>query len=215
MKNYFLNPETMDISELINYIISLHKKFVPYFNIKNARMKNDINTNYATLLEKEVLPEVGLSIEQVYSELSYYSQGILKWNHPGAMININPPPTIQSVAAASYISMYNGNGAQDMSCGYLLTTELAVIKMISQLAGLDYTKSGGIFTFGGKSTNLHALKHGIQRVNPDAIDEGIKDDIVVFSSEQGHPCHREVCGWLGIGEKNCIRISTDSMGVIN
>ena len=215
MKELFLNPETMNISQIIDGIEILHRKFSRYFDIENPRMKNDIHENYAAILEKEVLPEEGIDIEKVYDDLSFYAQGILKWNHHGAMINVNPPATLPSVAATSYVSMYNGNGAQDMSCGYLLTTELIVIKMLCQLAGLDYKVAGGIFTFGGKSTNLHALKHGIQRACPDAIDNGIKDDIVTFSSKQGHPCHSEVCGWLGIGEKSCIRIPADRMGIID
>jgi glutamate/tyrosine decarboxylase-like PLP-dependent enzyme len=215
VKELFLNPETMNIAQVIDGIQILHKKFSRYFDIENPRMKNGICENYAVLVEKEVLPHEGFDIEKVYDDLSFYAQGILKWNHHGAMINVNPPVTLPSVAAASYVSLYNGNGAQDMSCGYLLTTELIVIKMLCQLVGLDYKVAGGIFTFGGKSTMLHALKHGIQRVSPDAIENGLKDEIVMFASDQGHPCHSEVCGWLGIGEKNCIRIPADRMGVID
>lgn len=215
MEKYFLDPKTMDIHQILDDMQMLHEKFSHYFNLESPRMQNSISANYASLLEKEVLPEDETSVEKVFDDLSYYSQGILKWNHYGAMININPPPTLASVAAASYVSIYNGNGAQDMSCGYLLTTELAVVKMLCQLVGLDNKKAGGIFTFGGKSTNLHALKHGIQRVRPDAIYNGFdKDEIVTFSSKQGHPCHSEVCGWLGIGENNCIRISTNFLGEI-
>ncbi|MCL2134332.1 MAG: pyridoxal-dependent decarboxylase [Candidatus Bathyarchaeota archaeon] len=215
VKELFLNPETMNIDQVIDGIQSLHKKFLRYFDVENPRMKNDIHKKYAAILEKEILPEKETSIEKVYEDLSFYAQGILKWNHHGTMININPPATLPSIAATSYVSLYNGNGAQDIACGYLLTTELIVIKMLCQLVGLDYKVAGGIFTFGGKSTNLHALKHGIQRVSPDAIENGIKDEIVAFTSTQGHPCLPEVCGWLGIGEKNCIRIPTNQMGVID
>lgn len=216
MDNNFLDPQTMDMKQVIDGMQMLHEKFSHYFDVESPRTQNTISDNYATLLEKEVLPEDGISVEKVFDDLSYYSQGILKWNHYGAMININPPPTLPSVAAASYVSMYNGNAAQDMSCGYLLTTELAVVKMLCQLVGLDHKVAGGIFTFGGKSTNLHALKHGIQRVKSDAIINGVeKNEIVMFSSKQGHPCHSEVCGWLGIGESNCIRIPTNFLGEID
>lgn len=62
---------------------------------------------------------------------------------------------------------------------------------------------------------MHAVKHGIQRINKDFRKTGIKDDIIVFSNTQGHICHVEVCGWLGIGENNCKRIKTDPMGVVD
>lgn len=211
-ENLFLNPETMNIEELVRGITTLHENFSEYFDVKNSRMKNDIKVNYSELIKDENIPNVGKNIEEIYKKLAFYSQGMLKWNHPGAMININPPVTLASVAAASYISMYNGNGAQDMSCGYMLSTELSVIKMISSLVGIDHKNSGGIFTFGGKSTNLHALKHGIQRVQPDAIEKGVEKNIICLTSTQGHPCHREVAGWLGIGEENCKKILTDSFG---
>jgi glutamate/tyrosine decarboxylase-like PLP-dependent enzyme len=205
----------MDIEFLLNLMCELHAKFGRYFDVENSRMRNSIEGNYASILDREVLSEEGSSVNSVFEDLSFYAQGMLKWNHPGALVNVNPPPTLPSVAAASYVSLYNMNGAQDLSCGYLLVTELAVVKMICQLVGIDYKTSGGVFTFGGKSTILHALKHGIQRIDPEAVDYGIKDEIVAFSSTQGHPCHLEVGGWLGIGEKNCLRISTDEQGIIN
>ena len=215
MNDYFLDPQTMDISLIKSGIEKLHTEFSKYFDIDSPRMKNTISDKYCTILEKENLEQKGKSPDEVYKSLAYYSQGILKWNHSGALINVNPPVTLPSVVAAGYTSLYNCNGAQDMSCGYLLTTELAVIKMICQLAGLDEKKSGGIFTFGGKSTNLHALKHGLQRAFPDSVDKGVDGSVVTFSSKQGHPCHSEVCGWLGIGKEHCIRIPTDSMGIID
>ena len=214
-EKYFLDPNTMDISAITDGINMLHKEFSKYFDVENPRMKNDIKEKYKEILAREVLEQEGMEPEEFYKHLSYYSQGILKWSHPGALINVNPPATLPSVAAAGYVSLYNGNGAQDMSCGYLLTTELIVIKMLCQLVGLNPEVAGGIFTFGGKSTNLHALKHGIQRACPDAIDNGIHEDIVSFSSKQGHPCHSEVCGWLGTGKNSCIRIKTKEMGEID
>lgn len=212
IEKLFLNPKTMDIEDLLLDISNLHKHFSKYFNVDNARMKSEIQKNYINLIKDENLLNEGSNVEEIFKKLAFYSQGMLKWNHPGAMININPPAIFASVAAASYVSMYNGNAAQDMSCGYLLTTELIVIKMICDLVGLNHEKSGGIFTFGGKSTNLHALKHGIQRVAPNSIDEGIEKDIICFTSTQGHPCHTEVAGWLGIGQNNCIKVETDRLG---
>lgn len=215
MKKYFINPFTLDFNPFLEQISSLNKKVTDYINPESARTDSNINKNYKSLLEDENISNNGLSIEDVFSKLAYYSQGLIRWNHPGALININPPASIPATVAASYFSLYNPNGAQDMSTGFLLTTELAVIKMLSQLADIDYTRSGGYFTFGGKSTNMHAVKHGLQRVNKEYGSAGISDKIVTFSSTQGHPCHAEVCNWLGIGDKNCIRISTNETGEIN
>lgn len=171
--------------------------------------------SFGEILKKESLPTESNTADSVLAELAQYFQGMLRWNSPGTMINVTPPPTQASVAAAAYVSALNPNGAQDMSSGLLLGVELAVIKMMSQLAGFDHTRSGGVFTFGGKSTNLHAAKHGIQRAQPNARREGLRNAIRVMSSTQGHPCHEEVCGWLGIGETSCLRVPTTPDGAMN
>jgi glutamate/tyrosine decarboxylase-like PLP-dependent enzyme len=164
--------------------------------------------SFGQILDRETLPTASSTADAVFADLAPYFQGMLRWNHPGTMINVTPPPTYASVAAAAYVSLLNPNGAQDMSSGLLLGVELAVVKMLSQLAGLDPDRSGGIFTFGGKATNIHAVKHGIQRAQPDARQKGIQKPIRVVSSVQGHPCHEEVCGWLGLGQASCLRIPT-------
>ena len=215
MNKHFLNPETMDITEFLKDIELLHKKVDKNIKHSYSRIPKKTNDKYATLLEKEKLQFESQSVDKVYDQLAKYTEGMVLWNNPGTLTNVNPVPTIESLAASSYFGLYNPNAAQDLSCGLLMTTELATVKMISELAGIDYKKSGGIFTFGGKSTNMHAIKQGIQRINKDFRKTGIKDDIVVFSNKQGHVCHIEVCGWLGIGEDNCKRIKTDSMGVVD
>lgn len=215
MEEHFINPETMDISDFLSDIKLLHEKVDKKTIHSFSRIPKNTNKKYAQILEDENLDFSSKSIDEVYERLANYTEGMVLWNNPGTLTNVNPVPTIESLAAGSYFSLYNPNAAQDLSCGLLMTTELATVKMISQLAGIDYKKSGGIFTFGGKSTNMHAVKHGLQRINSDYRKNGIKDDIVVFSNKQGHVCHVEVCGWLGIGENNCKRIKTDSMGRVD
>lgn len=215
MKEMFLNPNKMEIDEFLNEIEELHENVKEYLNLGQARMSNNLTEKYEDIIKQENLSYSPKSINEVLRDLSSFAQGLVKWNDPGTMININPPATIASVAASSYFSLFNPNGAQDMSCGHLLACELAVIKMVCQLVGWDIETAGGIFTFGGKSTNMHAIKQGIQRIDEKSIDEGVKDKIVCFSTTQGHICHKEVCGWLGIGENNCIRLRTDINGVLD
>lgn len=161
MEKYFINPSKMDISEFVRIINSLHDKLKPNFNYDNPRMVKKNQISYKELLADEGLEKESQSIDKVLNKLVEYSQGIVKWNHPGTMININPPASIPSVAASSYFSLYNPNAAQDMSTGLLISTELAVSKMLCELVGWNPAHSGGIFTFGGKSTNLHSVKHGL------------------------------------------------------
>ena len=165
MKEYFLDPFKPNFSNFIEQLMQLNDNVKQYTRNDVARVPSSIEENYATLLSKEELSEQGEDLDAIYSKLAYYSQGLIRWNHPGALINVNPPASIPSTAVSSYFSLFSPNGAQDMSTGYLLTTELAVVKMLSQLADIDYKQSGGYFTFGGKSTNIHAIKHGLQRIS--------------------------------------------------
>ena len=84
------------------------------------------------------------------------------------------------------------------------------------MVGWNVSKARGIFTFGGKGTNLYAIKIGIKKAIPNVIEDGINSEkIVVFSNEKGHPCHKEVCDWLGLGKKSCKRLPVDKNGQLD
>ncbi|MGO4613000.1 aspartate aminotransferase family protein [Nocardia sp. 2YAB30] len=212
IREFFQDPDDNDVAELQRNLAALHHLVGRYIDTDEPRVQRHDERSFGQILADESLPATSSPPDAVLADLAPYFQGMMRWNHPGAMINVTPPPTLASVAAAAYVSLFNPNGAQDMSSGLLLGTELAVVKMVSQLAGLDVDRSGGIFTFGGKSTNVHAVKHGIQRAQPDALRLGIHTPVRVLSSTQGHPCHEEACGWLGIGEASCMRVPTLSDG---
>ncbi|GAG82912.1 unnamed protein product, partial [marine sediment metagenome] len=59
------------------------------------------------------------------------------------------------------------NLAIDVSCGGLGLTELEMVKHLSSLVGWDWRKSYGVFTFGGKGTDLYAIKVALQRSCPE------------------------------------------------
>ncbi|GJF33429.1 aspartate aminotransferase family protein [Kitasatospora sp. NE20-6] len=208
MREFFQDPAGDDLAGLHRDLHVLQNLVSRFVDPAEPRMRRQDDESFGEILQRESLPTATSTSRAVFEDLAPYFQGMLRWNHPGTMINVTPPPTYASVAAAAYVSLANPNGAQDMSSGHLLGVELAVVKMLSQLVGLDPERSGGIFTFGGKGTNLHAVKHGIQRAQPDARRHGVRTPVRVVSSTEGHPCHEEVCGWLGIGETSCLRVPT-------
>lgn len=171
---------------------------------------------YAELLLDKHISENGLMLSEVLDDFSELFQRSVIWEHPGTMINITPPANLVSVVASAYVSLYNPNFAQDESSGYLMATELIVAKYLSELVDWNYKKARGIFTFGGKSTNMYAVKIGLKKAIPDSIQNGVADKkVVVFSTEKAHPCHLEVCDWLGIGKKACEKIKVLENGMID
>ncbi|MFJ2834275.1 pyridoxal phosphate-dependent decarboxylase family protein [Nocardia sp. NPDC087230] len=213
--NLFQHPDSKDVAAVHRWLKVLEDLVGPYVDTASPRMRREDLRSFGEILETESLPYESNAPESVLAELAPYFQGMMRWIHSGTMINVTPPPTLPAAAAAAYVSVLNPNGAQDMSSGLLLGTELAVVKMLSQLAGFDVDRSGGVFTFGGKSTNMHAIKHGIQRAQPDSRRDGIATPVRVVSSTQGHPCHEEACGWLGIGETSCLRVPTRPDGAMD
>ena len=101
----------------------------------------------------------------------------------------------------------NPNFAQDTYAGFSILSELEVVKYISDLIGWNYEKSIGVFTFGGKATNLYATKIALSKCDAKVAEEGCdRSSYFVLTSANAHPCHYEVCDWLGLGKNSCIEI---------
>ena len=213
IEKYFTKNKTEGTKQIIDIFTSLNEKVIKYINNENMPILDGKIDLYNKFLEKKHLPVTKNKISNVLTDYSKLFQRSVLWENEGTMINITPPANIVSIATAFYTSLYNPNFAQDESSGYLMTTELIVSKYLSEMVGWDYLKSGGIFTFGGKGTNLYATKIGIKKALPNVIDDGINgQDIIVFSNEKGHPCHKEVCDWLGLGKNACKRLPVDENG---
>ena len=202
----------------------LNKKFISVFE----ELDKDVNEYYCgkpilsgkiqkynSFLKNKHISDEGLEIPVLMKEFSKLFQRAVIWEHPGTMINVTPPANIVSIVASAYTSFFNPNFAQDESSGYLMTSELIVSKYLSEMVGWNCKKSRGIFTFGGKGTNLYAAKIGIKKALPNCDEIGINEDVVVFSTEKSHPCHSEVCDWLGIGKKSCRKIKVLQDGRID
>ncbi len=213
MDNIFQKSKSNSISYLLKLIRILHKAVYPYVDVSQSRVQGRIKGSYKNWLTKQKLPIKGKKPETVLTSFASLFQGALRWHHPGTMINVTPPPTLPGVAASSYAMLFNPNFAQDLSSGALVLTELAVVKYLSELAGWDWEKSGGIFTFGGKGTNIYGIKLGVQKCSKDFKTKGIpQGQIFTITSLQGHPAHTEACDWLGIGKNNSIKVPTKPTG---
>ncbi len=214
IEKYFQDPKNNDISKLLNLINEVNKNVEDMVEPNFPRIRGKIEESYEKYLEKKTLSTKSSDLEEVFKDISKLFKGALRWNYPGTMINVNPPANLGAIAISSYANLYNPNFAQDMSTGGLALAELEVTKYLCDLAGIDWRQALGVFTFGGKGTNLYAVKIGLEKCLTNEDEEGINDNVFTVTTEQGHPCHTEVCGWLGIGRKNSIRVPVNSDGII-
>lgn len=209
----FLSPDMKNIRDLELQINRVWELVGDRLTDSHVRVGQTETVSYLERVQNSFIPEHFSCTEDILKELPFYMQGLLKWNSPGVMINVNPPAMTLPIAASACCSLFNPNLAMDVPSGNLAFLELEVMKMLSDLAGWDYSNSGGVMTFGGKGTVLYAIRAGLHNCYPELRTTGIGNaKIKVFSTEQGHPCHYETCEWLGIGRDNCVRLPVNEDG---
>ncbi|MBL6440923.1 hypothetical protein JNE33_10565 [Streptococcus suis] len=223
MNTEIFNRDTEKSVEVINRIMSkLSHKVENEYRVNSHRsiLSGEIASYSEKFLNERNLSQDSKEIDNVIDLLVPMFQRAVNWGNPGTMLNIVPPVNVVSVAASSYASLFNPNLGQDETSGYLISAELLTAKYLSQLVGWDWKQSSGIFTFGGKGTNLYALKLGLNKAFGDDIQSGgissfENNKAIVISTDKGHPCHKEVCDWLGLGTNSFKKIATTSEGTIN
>ncbi len=156
------------------------------------------------------LPEESSSLEEVISVLVKYLEGMTIWGHPRTQQNVVPPPSIASLIGMTLAELYNPNLGWDVYSHRVALAEVEVVAMVSALVGYNPVQSSGVFTFGGTGTTLYGVKVGIEKAIPKAMENGVREDAVVFASDCSHYCRFNVAGWLGLGEKNLITIPTNA-----
>ncbi len=216
IKKYFgtyKKSNTGYVKQLMNIF---EKALQPYSNYNGCFFKGSTEFRYLDYLEKCHLNEDAMEPKDVFNYVASFFQNIPNWNNPGTMINVIPPVNLLSLTGSIYTNMFNPNFAEDHYSGHLLTAELEVGKYLSNLIGWDWKKSYGLFTFGGKGTNLYATKIALNQAIPSNMSDGLNNQqCFMITSATAHPCHYEVCQWLGIGSKNCIDAPCNEFGVID
>lgn len=213
ISDYFGTYKKNNFNTLNKYMSNFNKKLSDYYNFGNAFFKGKYALNYGNFLKEKELNKNTLPPEKVFEYMASYFECLPNYNNPGTMINVIPPVNLVSLSVTNIMNLYNPNFAQDTYAGMLIKSELEVSKYLSDLVGWNYKKTHGVFTFGGKGTNLYATKVAINKADKNAAKEGCsRGKYFMLTSKTGHPCHYEVCNWLGIGTDNCYEIDSDCNG---
>lgn len=215
INKYFGSFKDNNYNLLKKYMNKFDDELKEYYNFGKPFFKGKYETNYGEFLSNKELNDISLTPEQVFNYIAPYFENIPNYNNPGTMINVIPPVNLVAAAVTNIMSMYNPNFAQDTYAGMLIKSELEVVKYISDLVGWDYRYTHGTFTFGGKGTNLYATKIALNKADKNSSKIGCQDNYFMLTSSNGHPCHYEVCDWLGIGKDNCYEVSCDKNGMLD
>ena len=161
--------------------------------------------DYAAAAESR-LRHSGRSLEEVIPDLVHCLDGLVIFSHPRSQVNVVAHPSIASVIGVILPSIYNPNLCSDESGRGFSEAEVRVASMLAQLVGYDPQHSGGLFTFGGTGTLLYGVKIGLEKAFPSTLESGVNPNAVLIASEQSHYACLSVAGWLGIGQKNVIKV---------
>ncbi len=161
------------------------------------------------------LAETGKSVEEVTQELVQYCEGLTLWGHPRTQQNVVPPVTISSLIGVLLSSLHNPNLAWDEYSHRVAFAEVEVVAMLAALLGYDPERADGVFTFGGTGTALYGMKIGLEKALPGSMDQGIREDAVLFASDGSHYCRYNISGWLGLGAKNLMTIPSTGLNAID
>jgi glutamate/tyrosine decarboxylase-like PLP-dependent enzyme len=155
------------------------------------------------------------TVEQVTQDLVGHLQGMTIFGHPRTQQNVVPPSSIPSLIGVLLAAQYNANIGSDDYSRLIALAEVEASGISAQLVGYDPAKAAGVFTFGGTGTTLYAVKIGLEKACPNAMRDGLREDVAVFASDASHYCKHNVAGWLGIGTRNLVTIPTTENNAID
>jgi L-2,4-diaminobutyrate decarboxylase len=210
----FLHPDDDDIKDILSLVQDIHDKNLSITDFSKGTLAVTTDENENSIYSFSI-PKEGVSREKIKLLISKLFQGTPRWHSPRTIYNAAPPPLQTTLATKFLTALYNPNLALHTASGKSLNTEQKVIKAIAKYVGWDEIIAGGIFTWGGKATTMYAIKLGLNRCSPNASKQGVKEDIVVISTDAGHPSHISDAEWLGIGSANVIRLGGDEYSKID
>ncbi|MDD1617332.1 MAG: pyridoxal-dependent decarboxylase domain-containing protein, partial [Methylococcaceae bacterium NSP1-2] len=210
LKTYFPSPVSDPIMD--GYFVHSISRFLDQVdNLKSAMplLATGSNEQHYEDSQQATFPEQTRSIEEMTAMIASYCQGMMIWSHPNAQVNVIPPPTISSITAFIAAAMYNPNIITDDYSARFAEAEIRAVAMLSDLVGYDSQQSGGLFTFGGTGTIMYGCKLGIEKaLHGQGMQEGVREDLKIFSSNVSHYSRLNVAAWLGVGTKNMIAITS-------
>ena len=133
------------------------------------------------------VPDDMSTVELVSRNLVDHLAGMFIWGHPRSQVNVINPPCIPGILGTLLPAIYNPNLCSEEASRGVALAEAEVISMTARLMGYDPNLSGGVFTFGGTGTLLYAIRLGIEKAVPGAMQNGILGNMpVVVCSDQAH-----------------------------
>ncbi len=170
----------------------------------------------AEIKEKAMLPLEIQDKNEVIKGLLHHFNGMPLWGAPKAMVNVVPPSPMVSIAASMLAAMVNANIIESEYSVDIAAAELETISMIAQLIGWNPVEAGGVLTFGGTGNYLYGTKMALTKfLGWRSRYTGIREDVKVLVSKEGHYIKENCTDWTGLGMRNVMQIDVNDDNSMN
>ncbi|WP_280771099.1 pyridoxal phosphate-dependent decarboxylase family protein [Salipaludibacillus daqingensis] len=193
--------------ELLTSVLENMDQFKDTHQVTLGPLKEKSAGFYEELTNSSAVPQKGGSFQGMIDQLTDLMKG-----HPFQsryfLTNVLPMASIPGLIGQFTASLLNGNNLWDVYGPAGAEAETKVISMMSKIAGYDHQQSWGYTTWGGQGAVFTGLRLAIAKYAPSAVEEGVPNNLYVFSSEQAHYSLLKSAEATGIGRNHVIKVRT-------
>jgi glutamate/tyrosine decarboxylase-like PLP-dependent enzyme len=210
----FLRPDEGNFSLLADRVLYLQQELTNLGHVRPGMRDMPGIFSYSDTLSGNRLPEQSQPRSSTFKEALEAFEGTFRPHHPHSLFNVAPSPMIDTAALGALVLINNPNAIWDLSSGKFTLIEQRIAQYLGELADWN-TSCDGAFTSGGKATLMYAVKLGINRCDPSAVEKGLRGKYLLLTSSSVHFSLESVCNFAGLGTKACVRIPSHQDGTID
>ncbi|XP_039429322.1 cysteine sulfinic acid decarboxylase-like [Culex pipiens pallens] len=142
-------------------------------------------------------------------------QHSIKTAHPNYHNEMYAAPDLYGLAASWVTDALNACQFTFEAAPVFSLIESMVLEYFLKLCGFEGGE--GVFTPGGSIANMYAISMARHKMLPDIKTEGMygQQCLKIYTSEDAHYSVTKSANWLGLGEANVLKISTDHLSRID
>ncbi len=141
--------------------------------------------------------------KELCARISPFFARVQKAGNPMMAKNVNPACCVPAVAAGALADLLVPNSCTEEMAGNLALAEVVVARAVSSLIGLPPDETAGLMTYGGTSTIGYALRIGVLKADPGALQSGLRVQPVlrIIAGQAAHEALHTNAMWHGLGRE--------------
>ncbi len=154
-------------------------------------------------------PEKGESLEAILKDFrELIVPATTLWNHPRFMAYFPSASSTPAILAEMLAAALNTNAIHWKTSPASTELEQVALGWLRQWMSLPDEFFGVIFDTASVSS-MHGIAAAREMADPDARENGVRPDLVLYCSDQAHSSIEKDCIALGIGRRNVRKIESD------